>query len=225
MGPSDSHLGPLPQGAVEGQRLPLLGGSPVLRRALSSRAVPTTPASHPEAQRFSFFQVRRPSPHYGRVGTRNYTFEACSGFTRVTAREFASPPFEDSCPGGLTTPVTLRPSARSYEAAPPIASTGLSPVRTRHLCTAHHNDDAVKVGARRLSADSAMAADGQAGEGGSRRRAWSVRHDGGIRPPRSTSPGRDRQHRMITQVFAQASGHSTAELIPEESGRGTSVPP
>jgi hypothetical protein len=33
---------------VEGQRPPRLRGPPVLRRALSLRAVPTTPASHPE---------------------------------------------------------------------------------------------------------------------------------------------------------------------------------
>jgi hypothetical protein len=33
-----------------------------------------------------------PSPYRGRVGIRNFTFEACSGFTRVTARRVARPP-------------------------------------------------------------------------------------------------------------------------------------
>ena len=34
----------------------------------------------------------RPSPHFGRVGIRIMDFEACSGFTRVTARWIARPP-------------------------------------------------------------------------------------------------------------------------------------
>jgi hypothetical protein len=34
----------------------------------------------------------RPSPSYRRVGIRDFTFEACSGFTRVTARRVARPP-------------------------------------------------------------------------------------------------------------------------------------
>ncbi len=34
----------------------------------------------------------RPSPLCRRVGVRTFTFEACSGFTRVTARRIARPP-------------------------------------------------------------------------------------------------------------------------------------
>jgi len=34
----------------------------------------------------------RPSPFFGRVGVRISTFEACSGFTRVTACKVAQPP-------------------------------------------------------------------------------------------------------------------------------------
>src|SRR6516162_4362108 len=34
----------------------------------------------------------RPSPLCRRVGIRDFTFEACSGFTRVTARRVAQPP-------------------------------------------------------------------------------------------------------------------------------------
>ena len=34
----------------------------------------------------------RPSPLFRRVGVRIFTFEACSGFTRVTARRIAQPP-------------------------------------------------------------------------------------------------------------------------------------
>jgi hypothetical protein len=48
-------------------------------------------------------------------------------------------------------PVTRRPPTRSYEAEPPTASAGLSPARTRHLCTAHSNVFAFLL--RRLGAD------------------------------------------------------------------------
>ena len=34
----------------------------------------------------------RPSPLFGRVGIHTFTFQACSGFTRVTARRIARPP-------------------------------------------------------------------------------------------------------------------------------------
>src|SRR5205823_1967055 len=34
----------------------------------------------------------RPYPFLRRVGIRNFTFEACSGFTRVTAHWIAQPP-------------------------------------------------------------------------------------------------------------------------------------
>ena len=34
----------------------------------------------------------RPSPFRWRVGIRDFTFEACSGFTRITARRIAQPP-------------------------------------------------------------------------------------------------------------------------------------
>src|SRR6476659_4876344 len=36
--------------------------------------------------------LTRPSPYLRRVGIRIFTFEACSGFTRVTARWIAQPP-------------------------------------------------------------------------------------------------------------------------------------
>src|SRR3954463_3144820 len=38
------------------------------------------------------FPLTRPSPFPRRVGIRIFTFEACSGFTRVTARWIAQPP-------------------------------------------------------------------------------------------------------------------------------------
>ena len=40
----------------------------------------------------------RPSPYIGRVGIHNFTFEACSRFTLVTARRFAARPWRTSVP-------------------------------------------------------------------------------------------------------------------------------
>ncbi len=73
---------------------------------------PHYPGEPPGARSVVPPRVLRPSPLCRRVGARNFTFEACSGFTRVTARGFASSPFENCCPGGLATsgyPNTARP--------------------------------------------------------------------------------------------------------------------
>ena len=40
-----------------------------------------------------------------RVGIHNFTFEACSSFTRVTACRIARPPKADFCPEASTRPV------------------------------------------------------------------------------------------------------------------------
>jgi len=42
-------------------------------------------------------RITRPSPNGRRVGIRIVTFEACSGFTHVTARRIAQPPIGDLC--------------------------------------------------------------------------------------------------------------------------------
>ena len=47
----------------------------------------------------------RPSPVYWRVGIHDFTFEACSGFTRVTACKVAARPKADFCPEASTRPV------------------------------------------------------------------------------------------------------------------------
>ncbi len=49
----------------------------------------------------------RPSPFCRRVGIRISTFEACSGFTRVTARRIAQP-----AQGGLRHEASIRPVAQ-----------------------------------------------------------------------------------------------------------------
>jgi hypothetical protein len=48
-----------------------------------------------------------PSPVNGRVGIRDFTFEACSGFTHVTACRIARPPN-----GGLYPEASTRPVAQ-----------------------------------------------------------------------------------------------------------------
>src|SRR5262245_55634538 len=50
--------------------------------------------------------LTRPSPNGRRVGIRIVTFEACSGFTHVTARRIAQPPKGDLCDEAPALPVT-----------------------------------------------------------------------------------------------------------------------
>jgi hypothetical protein len=47
----------------------------------------------------------RPSPNLRRVGVHDFTFEACSGFTRVTARWIAQPPESGLCHEASARPV------------------------------------------------------------------------------------------------------------------------
>ena len=74
--------------------LPHLPGSPSLH------AVPTTPVDRDRCSLVDELRVPapvsslpvQPSPFLRRVGIHNFTFEACSGFTRVTACKVAHPP-------------------------------------------------------------------------------------------------------------------------------------
>ena len=72
-------------------RYPRPDGSPPLPGSPSRRAVPITPADQTGALSVASPSAR-PSPYLRRVGIRDFTFEACSGFTRVTARRVAQPP-------------------------------------------------------------------------------------------------------------------------------------
>ena len=67
-------------------------GLPRLPVSLFQRAVPTTPADQDGCTCRLLPPPARPSPYLGRVGVRDFTFEACSGFTRITARWIAQPP-------------------------------------------------------------------------------------------------------------------------------------
>ena len=72
--PPEVTLRPLPSPATGLPRLPV---SPSLR------AVPTTPADRNGCIRRLLPRFTRPSPNLRRVGVHIFTFEACSGFTRV----------------------------------------------------------------------------------------------------------------------------------------------
>jgi hypothetical protein len=59
---------------------------------LSSMPCPHTPADRNGCSRRLLPRRPRPSPNLRRVGIRDFTFAACSGFTRVTAHWIAQPP-------------------------------------------------------------------------------------------------------------------------------------
>ena len=67
-------------------------GLPRLPVSLFQRAVPSTPADQDGCTCRLLPPPARPSPDHRRVGIRDFTFEACSGFTRITARWIAQPP-------------------------------------------------------------------------------------------------------------------------------------
>jgi len=106
----------------------------VFRRVLSPRATPITPASHLEPWRLFPLQVQRPSPRYGRVGTRNGSFGACSGFTARCGPRICWLPFRELLSGrldDLQLPRDRPPVATRLNR--PTASAGLPPARTRRL--------------------------------------------------------------------------------------------
>ncbi len=67
-------------------------GLPRLPETPFQRAVPTTPADRDRCICRLLPRPTRPSPLFRRVGIRDFTFEACSDFNRVTARRIAQPP-------------------------------------------------------------------------------------------------------------------------------------
>src|SRR5438067_6986584 len=85
-------------------RPPPAPGLPNLRRPLFLHAVLSTPVDRTGAWSVSSPFVR-PSPVNRRVGIHDFTFEACSSFTRVTACRIARPPKADFYPEASTWPV------------------------------------------------------------------------------------------------------------------------
>ena len=81
----------MPCGIVEAATLAQYGPPP-LAQSLSRRAVPLTPVDRSRCNCRLLPWSVLPSPYSGRVGVHNFPFEACSGFTHVTARRVAQPP-------------------------------------------------------------------------------------------------------------------------------------
>src|SRR3979411_2101871 len=94
--PPEATLRPLPSHQTGLPRLP----EPPFRRA-----VPTTPADRAGAL-VDCFPAHAAFPKWQEVGIRIVTFEACSGFTHVTARRIAQPPTGDLCHEAPTHAVT-----------------------------------------------------------------------------------------------------------------------
>jgi hypothetical protein len=87
---------PPPGSDVEAATLAPNGSPPITRTTFSD--VPSPLPRRIERVRVSIASpLTRPSPYGRRVSIRIVTFEACSGFTHVTARRIAQPPKGDLC--------------------------------------------------------------------------------------------------------------------------------
>jgi uncharacterized protein YcaQ len=99
-----------------------------LRDPLSRRAVPLTPVDRSRCICRLLPQIVLPSPNSGRVGVHNFPFEACSGFTHLTARRFAQPP-KAVFVAGLRYGQLPNRTACQLPGQPTIARVGLAPTR------------------------------------------------------------------------------------------------
>ena len=103
-------------------------GLPRLRDPLSRRAVPLTPMDRSRCVCRLLPRTVLPSPCFGRVGVHDFPFEACSGFTHVTARRFA-PLSRTTFVAGLRYGQLPNRTARQLPGQPTIARVGLAPTR------------------------------------------------------------------------------------------------
>ena len=103
-------------------------GLPRIRDPLSRRAVPITLVDRSGRICRLLPQIVLPSPNSGRVGVHNFPFEACSGFTRITARRFAPPP-KAAFVAGLRYRRLPDRTACQLPGQPTIARVGLAPTR------------------------------------------------------------------------------------------------
>ena len=118
---------PMPYGTVEAATLVQHGPPPLTRSPVSTcrshyPGGPTQvrlPAASPDRAAF---------PYSERVGVHNFPFEACSGFTHVTARRFAPPP-KATFVAGLRYCRLPDRTACQLPGQPTIARVGLAPTR------------------------------------------------------------------------------------------------
>ena len=98
---------PPPYGDVEAATLVPNGHPPITRFAFSNMPCSLPRWTGAGASVGCFPIPRGPSPKFRRVGIHDFTFEACSSFTHVTACWIAQPP-----KGGLCHEASARPVAR-----------------------------------------------------------------------------------------------------------------
>src|ERR1019366_3397188 len=87
-------------------RPPPVPGLPQLPRPPSLHAALNTPVDRIRCSCWFLSCSMQPSPSHRRVGVHDYTFEACSSFTRVTASKVARPPCVGFCHEASSQPVS-----------------------------------------------------------------------------------------------------------------------
>jgi hypothetical protein len=120
-------------------------GPPVLRRALCRCAAPPTPVSDRVVIGRLLPAIQRPSLFGWQVGAHGCPFGACSGFTRVAARQLADPPHGGPMSRGLRQVGCPSRRLGSYRGVPTIPQAGLAPARARHLHGAQPKWNRVKA--------------------------------------------------------------------------------
>ncbi len=126
-------LCPSPTPARTSTRSAVVGRYPSSRTGLPRciKHFPDMPSSLPRWTRtgayIGFFPVPlQPSPNIGRVGVHDFTFEACSRFTRVTACRFAATLKVYFCLQSFSREVSLPACLDSYRVEPIITRAELS---------------------------------------------------------------------------------------------------
>ena len=133
MGPSDAQTGPRSSRGAE-QRPPRRPGPPVLRARSVLTCPPHYPGEPPGLRRLKI-RARRPSPFGRRVGARDDVSRPAQG--SLSLGPPACQPSQGRQLSGRLHDGPL-PCARSYGGVPSTPPAGLSPARTRRLCTAHY---------------------------------------------------------------------------------------
>src|SRR5262245_17570216 len=110
------------------------------------RAVPITPVDRDGCTCRLLPHPLGPSPNSSRVGIHKFPFEACSGFTRVTARWIAQPPDGDLCHEA-----SLRPVAQPNRSSATRSTDNSLGGTSLHWCYAPSGRTAVEKGILRES--------------------------------------------------------------------------
>ena len=135
-GPVRRPIEPPPSRGVRGGGPRPTGPPPITRIALPACRV-HYPGGSVQVRLHGFLPCSvLPSPLHRRVGIRIATFEACSDFTRVTARGLAQPPIGDLCHKAPARPVTRANRLSATRSNRLLSRWSLPPPATRP-CGAH----------------------------------------------------------------------------------------